>query len=322
MSKKNIKNIGLIVSAILFGILFIPVLVNQIKEPEMREFNGKRLVELNYTEVEFKNEAHNLSLAGLIFAPPDDGPHPSVVVIHGSGTSQRDNIWYLTLADYLQRNGILVFLPDKRGSEKSEGNWRTASFDDLASDAIAAISYLRSQNKFDITDIGVLGMSQGGQIAPIVGSQYSDVAFIVNVVGGALSMRDQFMFEETNNLIEIGFLPFIANFLAKFTTYYHINFGRNKAFWESVGLHDPINYWEKIDVRTLVMYGENDTNTPTYRSVERLRALNNGNIDIKIYKESGHALEDPSDKGTSIFREDALIEIKEFILSQELDHKK
>ncbi len=316
MKNKRTRNIGLIFLGVLFGILVIPVLISQLKETEKREFYGKRLHELNFTEIKFKNEVQDLSLSGLLFSPPDEGPCPAVVIIHGSGTSQRDNMWYLTLVDYLQKNGILVLLPDKRGSEKSQGNWRSANFEDLATDVIAAVSYLKSQNDYQITDIGVIGMSQGGQIAPIAASKCSDINFIVNVVGGALPMREQFLYEETNNLIEIGFLPIFSKILARPTTHYHMNIGNNKTFWQSIGLYDPIEYWENINVKTLIMYGENDTNTPTDKSAKRLEALNKKNIKVIIYKDSGHALEEPIYTGKSIFRTDALTEIKKFIYTQ------
>lgn len=65
-----------------------------------------------------------------------------VVIIHGGGTSQRDNDWHLSMVSYLQSNEVLVLLPDKRGSEKSAGDWRTASFEDLATDTLAAVQYL------------------------------------------------------------------------------------------------------------------------------------------------------------------------------------
>lgn len=316
MKKKHIKNLGFISLIFFLGIIFIPVLIKQFTETEKRQFHGKRLNEMNYQEVKFKNEEQELSLAGMLFIPQVEGSLPAVVIIPGSGTSQRENIWYLTLAAYLQDNGILVLLPDKRGSGQSEGNWRSSNFEDLASDVIAAVTYLKSQDKLQITNIGVIGMSQGGQIAPIAANKDSDIGFIVNVVGSAVTMHEQFYFEEKNNLQEIGFLPVISSLIAKLSTYYHINIGNNKEFWKLVGNFNSIDYWEKIKVNVLVLYGENDTNTPTHESVNKLNSLNKNNIYIKIYYDSGHALEDPKHLGSSIFRKDALMDIKEFILAQ------
>jgi alpha-beta hydrolase superfamily lysophospholipase len=63
----------------------------------------------------------------------------------------------------------------------------------------------------------------------------------------------------------------------------------------------------------LVLYGERDTNVDSKKSAARLRALSKPNIDVRIYKGSGHALEDPPGEGNSIFREDALEDIQDFI---------
>ena len=73
----------------------------------------------------------------MLFLPEGNGPFPAAVIIHGSGTSDRDNLWPLTLTQYLRESGIAVLLPDKRGSEKSEGDWRTSSFQDLAGDTFS-----------------------------------------------------------------------------------------------------------------------------------------------------------------------------------------
>ena len=102
-----------------------------ITKPKPRaSLQGPSLFEMEHTEIYFNNG--DLQLAGMIFTPEGEGPFPTVVIIHGSGTSYRDNKWYLSLTQHLLDNGIAVLLPDKRGSEKSEGEWRGASFEDLA----------------------------------------------------------------------------------------------------------------------------------------------------------------------------------------------
>ena len=130
---------------LLLAVLFIPVLVRQVFPPESRQLERVSLADTSYQEISFGNRSQNLTLGGLMFTPEGTGPFPAAVIIHGSGTSRRDNGWYLTLTKHLQENGILVLLPDKRGSEKSDGNWRTSSFQDLATDTSSALEYLRTQ---------------------------------------------------------------------------------------------------------------------------------------------------------------------------------
>ena len=110
------------------AILIVPVLVKQVLPAESRQLERVSLAESQYLEIAFQNRFQNLALGGLLFVPEGDGPFPAAVVIHGSGTSRRDNGWYLTLVKHLLDRGIVVLLPDKRGSEQSEGNWRTSGF--------------------------------------------------------------------------------------------------------------------------------------------------------------------------------------------------
>lgn len=297
----------------LVAVLAIPVLIARLHETEKREFETARLKDLHFEEVSFRNTRQGLMMGGLLFVPEGQGPFPAAVIIHGSGTSRRDNGWYLTLTRYLQANGIVVLLPDKRGSEKSEGDWRAASLEDLATDTEAAIAYLATRSGPSISTVGIIGLSQGGQIAPIVAARTTQVGYVVNIVGAAIPMHDLLVYEEAHNLREFGVLPGLAEVLA-YPAAWSVRM-RQSEFWNAVGNFDPRPYWRDVSVPSLVLYGQNDSNVPSIESAEALRALGNGNIDVKIYEGSGHALESPLGMGNSIFREDALSDIREFIHS-------
>lgn len=307
------KRIFKTILAVLLALLILPVIVKQLIPRKSRSFTYVRLEETNYREISFRNEMQDLNLGGMLFVPSGSGPFPAVVIIHGSGTSQRDNGWYLTLTHYLKENGIVVLLPDKRGSEKSEGDWRNSSFEDLATDTHAAISWLKEQDQVNISYTGIIGMSQGGHIAPLAASESKDISFVINIVGGAIPKHQVLYYEENNNLKEMGFLPGFSNLIAILSTY-EIRNSRQKEFWQAVGNFDPLPYWQKINIPAIVLYGENDTNVPSQESAERLRSLDNPNIKVRIFENSGHALETPEGEGTSIFREDALRTIRDFII--------
>jgi len=247
-----------------------------------------------------------------LFIPEGDGPFPAAVVIHGSGASHRDNGWYLTLTEYLQDSGIVVLLPDKRGSEESAGNWRTASFEDLATDTRAAIEYLRVQRSVPISGIGVIGMSQGGWIAPLVATQEADLAFLVSVVGSVVTPREQLLYEENHNLRQAGFLPGISNALA-YVGSANVRYLAQPELYELIVDYDPLPYWRDISIDSLALFGAQDTNVPSAESAKRLMSLNNPRIQVKVYNGSGHALESPLGQGNSIIRKDALEDISTFI---------
>lgn len=308
------KHLVLMIAGIALLLVAVPVLIAQLMPDETRMLRGVDLEELTYQEVTFRNSTADIGLAGMLFLPEGDGPFPAVVVIHGSGTSRRANSWYLTPTKYLQDHGIAVLLPDKRGSESSEGDWRTASFQDLATDTLSAISFLKSNYPHVISDIGVMGMSQGGQIAPIVAAQSSNLSFVINVVGSATPFDEALHYEENNNLREIGFLPGISNLIAYPSTFFVRNVAQ-KDFWQAIGDWDPLPYWQKVSIPALVLYGEIDPNVPSQASADRLEGLGNPNLRVVLFEGSGHALEDPKGQGNSHFRQDALELINDFILA-------
>lgn len=302
-----------LVIVVLLVIVMGPVLVTQISggEPN-RTYRRPDLASIDYTEVKFRNETQDLTLAGMLFVPEGEGPFPAVAIIHGSGTSARDNSWYLTLVEYLQANGVVVLLPDKRGSEKSKGDWRTSSYEDLATDTVAAVDFLKSQEMVAVSKIGIIGMSQGGQFSPYVVHLSPDIDFLVDVVGTSLDNYGVLHYEETNNLRNMGFLPGVADLIAYPSTWVLRNFTQ-KEFWDAVGNFDALPYWEELSIPTLVMYGGDDPNVPAEASKARLESLNKDNITVNIYEGSEHALQDPPGMGNSRFREEALTHIREFI---------
>ncbi len=300
------------VLALALALLFVPVLVQQLLPSEPRQLERVALTDTRHVEIAFQNRSQGLALAGLLFVPEGDGPFPAAVVIHGSGTSRRDNGWYLTLAKHLQDNGIVVLLPDKRGSEKSEGDWTTSSFEDLATDTRAAIEYLREQPNVPISGIGIVGMSQGGWIAPLVASKEHELTFLVSMVGAAVTPREQLLYEENYNFRQIGFLPGISNLLA-YVGSANVRYLAQPELYELIVDYDPLPYWRTITVDSLALFGADDTNVPSTESAKRLTSLDNPRINVIVYDGSGHALESPRGQGNSIIREDALGEISGFI---------
>jgi dienelactone hydrolase len=296
----------------LLVVLIGPVLFKQIWPVERRQYDWVSLDETQYTEVTFRNTEQQLELGGMLFVPSGHGPFAAAVIIHGSGTSRRDSGWYLTLTNYLQQNGIAVLLPDKRGSEKSQGDWRTADFHDLATDTLATVEFLRAQNEVPVSRIGIIGMSQGGWIAPIVASESSDVDFVVSMVGSAVTPAEQLIYEENHNLRQMGFLPGVSNVIALASTAYIRNVAQAE-FWDRVANYDPVPYWQEVNVPTLALYGADDTNVPSEESAKRLSALGKPNLRVKIYEGSGHALQDPVGRGDSIIRAEVLEAIRSTI---------
>jgi alpha-beta hydrolase superfamily lysophospholipase len=97
---------------------------------------------------------------------------------------------FRTLAEHLAANGIASLRYDKRGIGESGGDFQSATRNDLADDASAALHFLGRHEAILPDRMGLLGQSEGGIIAPMVAADSDDVAFVVLLAGPAISGRD------------------------------------------------------------------------------------------------------------------------------------
>lgn len=137
-----------------------------------------------YATVDVSVPAGNVTLAGTLTMPKGKGPFPAVVMIAGSGPQNRDETIeghriFLVLADRLTREGIAVLRYDKRGVGKSTGSYATATQRDFIADATAALNWLRKQSGIATGKVGLLGHSEGAEIAPAVANADGRVAFAI-----------------------------------------------------------------------------------------------------------------------------------------------
>ncbi len=156
---------------------------------------------LPYSEEEVAFKSGRILLAGTLTTPQGSGPFPAVILLTGIGPQNRDEEIFgfkifEKIADYLTRKGMAVLRYDDRGVGGSTGNTMQSTTEDFAGDALAAIEFLKKQNKINIKKIGFLGHSEGGIIAPLAAENSNDVAFMVlmsgfGVTGGELLLEQQ-----------------------------------------------------------------------------------------------------------------------------------
>ncbi len=142
-----------------------------------------------YSEnIKFGNTQDKIVLAGTLTLPEKYGNFPVVILISGSGPQNRDEELlghkpFLVLADHLTKNGIAVLRFDDRGTAESTGDFKTATSLDFATDVEFAIKYLQARKEINKNQIGLIGHSEGGIIAPIVAAGSKDINFIVLLAG-------------------------------------------------------------------------------------------------------------------------------------------
>jgi pimeloyl-ACP methyl ester carboxylesterase len=152
--------------------------------------------------VHFRTEPFSITsgvtLAGTLTRPLGRGPHPAIVLLHGGGAQTRDFFW---VTHFLARRGFAVLAYDKRGVGESTGDWRTASVQDLADDALAAVEFLRAQPGIRADRIGLYGASAGGWTAPVAAARAPDaIAFVIVRSASALPERLNVIYEVEGDL--------------------------------------------------------------------------------------------------------------------------
>ncbi len=277
-------------------------------------------------EVFFKNG--RTRLAGLVLLPEASiQSTKGLVLIHGSHEGDRSDPWMYALAQLLAAQGVTVLLPDKRGCGKSEGDWHTADCKDLAEDAAAGITHLSKQFP-QLTHVGLLGIGQGGQIAPLAATLSHACKFVINLSGAAVPLEEQMMYEVVNTCRQYrmsteqiqqvvalhsrmkaytrhgdweGYITKLNELkkgsLSKFLDPFPDTKDAWLWQWTKINLdYTPLPYWGKVNVPILIVYREEDEaeTVPVWQSVYELESAfhqsNFHNYRIKVYPFSGQSL--------------------------------
>lgn len=125
-------------------------------------------------------------LPGTLLIPESDAPVPAVVLVQGSGATNRDEHIYavrpfLDIANALSEKGIAVLRYDKRTfvykRELSQGvHYRTMTVkEEIIEDAIAAGRMLAADDRIDPQRVYILGHSLGAMLAPRIVSESQGV---------------------------------------------------------------------------------------------------------------------------------------------------
>ena len=154
-------------------------------------------------DVSYENTIDKVKLTGTLTLPPSQArmpPVPAVVLITGSGPQDRNETIlghrpFLVLADHLTRRGIAVLRVDDRGTGGSAPGSPKATSDNYAEDTLAGVAFLKTRKEINPRQIGLIGHSEGGMIAPIAAVKSKDVAFIVMMAGIGQTGQDAILMQ-------------------------------------------------------------------------------------------------------------------------------
>lgn len=272
-----------------------------------------------YTEKEVTVGEGKYALPGTLTLPKGDGPFPAVVLIHGSGTHDRDSSigggkLFRDLAVGLASQGIAVLRYDKITYEhtfKVSAEPKFTLKRESVDDALLAVKLLQSNNAIDPARIFVAGHSQGGFVMPLVVDNDKDHSIAGTILLSAPSSKfTTVLIEQQKELINrvkklgLNSAPYeqqaaqwtaIANIVddPKYTVdNIPSQFPLQPTYWwfEQKN-YVPADLAKKQTLPVLILQGENDwqVTMEQYKGWQKALA-DHKNVEFKSYPKVNHTL--------------------------------
>ncbi|WP_181685580.1 alpha/beta hydrolase family protein [Halorhabdus salina] len=265
-----------------------------------------------YTAETISIEAtENCTLGATLTVPDGETPVPGVVIVHGSGPSDRNGTVgsmqvYRDLAVGLASQGIAVLRYDKRTHAcplAVEATEITID-DEVTTDALAAVDRLREHERVAAEDVVVAGHSLGGMVAPRIAHRDPALAGIVMLAPPARSLpsliasQRRYAFERDGTLSDaererLERIESIADRVAAGNVSANETvWGGGRPYWRSLADYDQVAAAEHLDVPILIQQGSNDVQVPPETELSRWRdALGDrSSVTIQTYEGVNHLL--------------------------------
>ena len=278
-------------------------------------------------EVRLRNEAAGIRLAGTLTLPKVSSGRrvPAVVLITGSGAQDRDQAspglrgWrpFRQIADTLSRRGIAVLRLDDRGVGGSDRGSPDATTIDFAGDIRAAVAWLRTRPDIDGARIGLVGHSEGAQIAPIVAAGDTTLRAIVMVAGPSRIGRRisdaqvAYVMDEANLTGAERDSALRINDAARDTLMTQSAWIR---FWMS---YDPLPVARRVKAPVLILQGATDRQVTADQADELAEAVRSGgnhDVTVRVFPNMNHLLVEDPDGGYSGYSQLPSLEVRKDLL--------
>jgi dipeptidyl aminopeptidase/acylaminoacyl peptidase len=219
--------------------------------------------------------------AGSLYLPEAPGRHPAVVWVHAAGENKRI-VYQFPVFESLVQSGVAVFTADKRGVGDSEGGCCPGDhghFNLLTADVEGAVQALRTRADIDPNQVGLLGASQAGWIAPRA-AVWSHAAFLVLASPGILPYDQVRAYAKLTGGDESD-RPFPSKSEISAT----LRDASSSGF-------DSAPYLRRLTVPVLFLFGTADREVPVEQSIAVLNELKTSGkaVDIRVFPAAGHGL--------------------------------
>lgn len=262
----------------------------------------------DHREVPVRFVSGDATLAGTLYLPPTGVVFPGIVINPGSSWDVRGS--WEEISFFVSGVNSVVFGFDKRGFAASTGPRCPDAVDehiDCLADDLAAAAQTLAQAPFVRSDqVGLLGSSHGGWVAPIAANRASQaVSFLIIVNGGAVSTGQEGFYDVLTgySLCQRSAMP-MPEILESLREVGPSGF-------------DPRPSLEALTQPTLWMFGGRDFSHPALFSIEKLdeiEAVQAKDWTVVVFEEANHDMVD----GGSICQEtgplaDVLTPIREWL---------
>jgi uncharacterized protein len=219
-------------------------------------------------------------LPGTLTLPRGAGPHPVVVLVHGSGPHDRDetlgpNRPFRDLALGLASRGVAVLRYDKRTLVHGARMGGAVTVEEeVIADALTALAVARAHPDTEARRVYVLGHSLGGLLAPEIGARDAAVAGVILLAAPARPLTEVIL----DQLAHLGGLPQnqtpqaqagIAGMRASVEQYRAGQLpdtaavmGMPQPYLRDLDARDPVAAARRLTVPLLVLHGRRDYQVP------------------------------------------------------------
>ena len=254
-------------------------------------------------------------LAGTLTIPSDfPTPYPAVVLITGSHPQDRDMVGSRTepvnkyrpfrqIADALSRRGVAVLRMDDRGYGCSEGgDINEATIPERADDIKTGLDYLKDRKEIDGRRLGLLGISEGANIGPMIAAADPSIRALVIMAGSATSGREilEWQVRYDTALIEEITDEERGRILAQrmMDVEKWIAEGKAKRWRKSFVEYNPLPTARDVLCPVLILHGDRDANVPVEHAhllAGAMRAGGNADVTVRILPNHNHLFLEDTD---------------------------